>query len=75
MKDFKYLIVGGGMTADAAVGGIRERDRDGTIAVLSNEKHPPYNRPCRRNYGPANRWNRSGRSTHQLKLSCFWIFT
>ena len=45
MKDFKYLIVGGGMTADAAVGGIRERDRDGTIAVLSNEKHPPYNRP------------------------------
>lgn len=45
MKEFKYIIVGGGMTADAAVGGIRELDRDGTIAVLSDESHPPYNRP------------------------------
>ena len=45
MKEFKYIIVGGGMTADAAVGGIRELDRDGTIAVLSDETHPPYSRP------------------------------
>lgn len=45
MKSYRYLIVGGGMTADAAVRGIRERDKDGTIAVLSGEKHPPYNRP------------------------------
>ncbi|MHB1173758.1 MAG: NAD(P)/FAD-dependent oxidoreductase [Sulfuriferula sp.] len=45
MKDYRYLIVGGGMTADAAVRGIRERDKDGTIAVLCDEKHPPYDRP------------------------------
>ncbi|MDF2760744.1 MAG: hypothetical protein K0S99_3379, partial [Thermomicrobiales bacterium] len=29
--DYTYLIVGGGMTADAAVHGIREVDADGTI--------------------------------------------
>lgn len=33
------------MTADAAVSGIRERDPGGTIAILSDEKYPPYDRP------------------------------
>ena len=36
-----YLIVGGGMTSDAAVHGIRERDRSGSIAVIAAEPHPP----------------------------------
>jgi 3-phenylpropionate/trans-cinnamate dioxygenase ferredoxin reductase component len=45
MKDYQYIIIGGGMTADAAVRGIRSRDASGTIAVLGGEKHPPYNRP------------------------------
>jgi len=45
MKNYRYVIVGGGMTADAAVHGIRERDNSGNIAVLSGEKHPPYDRP------------------------------
>ncbi len=45
MKTYKYLLVGGGMTADAAVRGIREHDKDGTIAVLCAENHPPYDRP------------------------------
>jgi 3-phenylpropionate/trans-cinnamate dioxygenase ferredoxin reductase component len=45
MKDYQYIIIGGGMTADAAVRGIRSRDDRGTIAVLAGEKHPPYNRP------------------------------
>lgn len=45
MKEYQYLIIGGGMTADAAVRGIRSRDDRGTIAVLSGEEHPPYNRP------------------------------
>jgi 3-phenylpropionate/trans-cinnamate dioxygenase ferredoxin reductase subunit len=45
MKNYQYVIVGGGMTADAAVHGIRERDKSGNIAVLSGEKHPPYDRP------------------------------
>ena len=45
MADFKYLIVGGGMTADAAVRGIRELDRSGTIGLLGAEPDPPYDRP------------------------------
>ncbi len=45
MKNYQYVIVGGGMTADAAVHGIRERDNSGNIAVLSGERHPPYDRP------------------------------
>lgn len=44
-RDYKYLIVGGGMTADSAVRGIRERDSSGTIAIISDERHPPYDRP------------------------------
>ncbi|MFX1590981.1 MAG: NAD(P)/FAD-dependent oxidoreductase [Promethearchaeota archaeon] len=43
--DYKYLIIGGGMTADAAVRGIRKSDKDGTIGLISNEKYPPYARP------------------------------
>lgn len=45
MNSYIYLIVGGGMTADAAVRGIREGDPDGSIAVLSAEEYPPYDRP------------------------------
>src|SRR5687768_1298852 len=43
--DYTYLIVGGGMAADAAVRGIREVDADGTIGVISTEPDPPYKRP------------------------------
>jgi 3-phenylpropionate/trans-cinnamate dioxygenase ferredoxin reductase subunit len=42
---YRYLIVGGGMTADAAVRGIREVDSSGEIALLSAEPDPPYARP------------------------------
>ena len=45
MPDFKYLIIGGGMTADAAVRGIREIDSSGTIGVVGAEPDPPYARP------------------------------
>jgi len=45
MRSYKYLIVGGGMTADAAVHGIREVDRAGSIGLLSAENHAPYDRP------------------------------
>lgn len=45
MTAYKYLIVGGGMTADAAAQGIREVDTIGTIGLVSAETHPPYNRP------------------------------
>lgn len=45
MSHTKYLIIGGGMTADSAVQGIRQHDRSGAITLLSAESHPPYNRP------------------------------
>jgi 3-phenylpropionate/trans-cinnamate dioxygenase ferredoxin reductase subunit len=45
MAHFKYLIVGGGMTADAAVNGIREVDSAGSIGIISAEADKPYNRP------------------------------
>jgi NADPH-dependent 2,4-dienoyl-CoA reductase/sulfur reductase-like enzyme len=45
MPNYTYLIVGGGMTAAAAVRGIREVDRSGSIGLLGAEGHPPYNRP------------------------------
>jgi 3-phenylpropionate/trans-cinnamate dioxygenase ferredoxin reductase subunit len=43
--NYSYLIVGGGMAADAAVHGIREVDADGTIGLISAEPDPPYKRP------------------------------
>lgn len=45
MKTTRYLIVGGGMTGDAAAKGIREHDVDGTITLVGAESHPPYKRP------------------------------
>jgi NADPH-dependent 2,4-dienoyl-CoA reductase/sulfur reductase-like enzyme len=45
MKSYDYLIVGGGMAAAAAIKGIRELDRDGSIGVLGAEPDPPYDRP------------------------------
>ena len=46
METFDYLIVGGGMVADAAARGIREIDSDGTIGVLSADVDEPYARPA-----------------------------
>ena len=45
MEHFKYFIVGGGMTADAAVSGIRSVDATGSIALVSTESDKPYDRP------------------------------
>jgi 3-phenylpropionate/trans-cinnamate dioxygenase ferredoxin reductase component len=45
MRQTTYLIVGGGMTAAAAIDGIRAHDGDGGIVVVSAEPHPPYKRP------------------------------
>ena len=45
MRTYRYLIVGGGLTADAACKGIRERDTDGSIGVVADEAYPPYARP------------------------------
>lgn len=45
MPDYTYLIIGGGMTADAAVAGIRDVDPTAAIGLIGAEPHPPYNRP------------------------------
>jgi len=45
MKDFEYLIVGGGLAGDAAIRGIRELDTKGLIGLITMEPDPPYTRP------------------------------
>jgi NADPH-dependent 2,4-dienoyl-CoA reductase/sulfur reductase-like enzyme len=45
LSNYKYLIIGGGMTAAAAVDGIREVDSTGGIGLISAEPDLPYNRP------------------------------
>lgn len=40
-----YLIIGGGMAADAAVRGIRDIDQEGDIVMIGAEADPPYKRP------------------------------
>lgn len=50
-SDFKndternYLILGGGIAGLEAARAIRDRDSTGTITILSEEGHLPYNRP------------------------------
>jgi 3-phenylpropionate/trans-cinnamate dioxygenase ferredoxin reductase component len=45
LAHFHYVVVGGGMTADAACRGIRDRDPERTIGLFAAEQHPPYARP------------------------------
>ena len=45
MADYRYLIVGGGMTADSACRGIRDHDAEGAIGLFAAESHAPYARP------------------------------
>jgi NADPH-dependent 2,4-dienoyl-CoA reductase/sulfur reductase-like enzyme len=45
MPDFKYLVVGGGMTGHAAAQGIRSVDASGSMALIGDEPVGPYVRP------------------------------
>ncbi len=45
MPHYTYLIVGGGMTAAAAVEGIAEADPTGSVGLIGADSHPPYDRP------------------------------
>jgi NADPH-dependent 2,4-dienoyl-CoA reductase/sulfur reductase-like enzyme len=45
MPHYKYLIIGAGMAANAAIKGIRELDGNGSIGIVGQEPHPPYARP------------------------------
>ncbi len=45
MAHYRYLIIGGGMTADAAIAGVRQSDLSTTIGLIGMDPHPPYDRP------------------------------
>jgi NADPH-dependent 2,4-dienoyl-CoA reductase/sulfur reductase-like enzyme len=62
MQTSRYLIVGGGLTGDAACKGIRAVDTAGAITVVSEEWHPPYARP------PLSKglWKGDAEGLHQL---------
>jgi NADPH-dependent 2,4-dienoyl-CoA reductase/sulfur reductase-like enzyme len=42
---YDHLIIGGGMTADAAAKAIREFDAKASIGMVGDEPHAPYERP------------------------------
>ncbi|HXH60225.1 MAG TPA: NAD(P)/FAD-dependent oxidoreductase [Fimbriimonadaceae bacterium] len=42
---YDYLLLGGGTSCAYAAVKIRERDKDGTVAILGAENEPPYDRP------------------------------
>jgi NAD(P)H-nitrite reductase large subunit len=42
---YDYVIVGGGLTGASAVEGIRELDSSGSILLICEESHLPYDRP------------------------------
>ncbi|KRM91978.1 NAD(P)/FAD-dependent oxidoreductase [Liquorilactobacillus cacaonum] len=46
MKKYNYLIIGGGMSADQAVAGIRSIDKKGSIAMISADVDEPYAKPA-----------------------------
>lgn len=45
-QGYDYVIVGGGMAADAAAKGIRELDASGSIAIVGEEPTAPFPRPA-----------------------------
>ncbi|GEJ55475.1 NAD(P)/FAD-dependent oxidoreductase [Anaeromyxobacter diazotrophicus] len=45
MAEFKYVVIGGGMTGHAAAQGIRSVDAAGSIAIVGDEPARPYARP------------------------------
>jgi 3-phenylpropionate/trans-cinnamate dioxygenase ferredoxin reductase component len=44
-KKYDYIIVGGGLAGASAIEGIRERDPNGSILLVGDERHIPYHRP------------------------------
>ena len=41
----QYIIIGNGIAAAGCIEGIRSKDKDSQIVVISKEKHPVYCRP------------------------------
>jgi NADPH-dependent 2,4-dienoyl-CoA reductase/sulfur reductase-like enzyme len=71
---YTYLIVGGGMTADAAARGIRELDSSGSIGIIGAESDPPYSRPplskgLWKGENVESIWRRTGEVDVELRLA------
>jgi 3-phenylpropionate/trans-cinnamate dioxygenase ferredoxin reductase subunit len=45
MESYKYLIIGGGLAGGRAVDGIRQIDEEGSVGLVTQEPHRPYERP------------------------------
>jgi 3-phenylpropionate/trans-cinnamate dioxygenase ferredoxin reductase subunit len=45
MQSYKYVIVGGGLAGGRACQGIRKVDAEGSISLVTDEVHRPYERP------------------------------
>jgi 3-phenylpropionate/trans-cinnamate dioxygenase ferredoxin reductase subunit len=45
MDKYNYIIIGGGMAGGKAIDGIRKIDTEGTVALVTEEPHNPYERP------------------------------
>lgn len=45
MKRYNYVIIGGGLAGQRAGEGIRQVDAESSIALVTAESHPPYQRP------------------------------
>ncbi|MDE1816750.1 MAG: FAD-dependent oxidoreductase, partial [Thaumarchaeota archaeon] len=51
MREFDYVIVGGGLAGGNAAISIRENDATGSICIITDENHVPYDRvPLSKNY-------------------------
>ncbi len=44
-RSYEYVIIGAGLAAASAIGGIREMDGSRPVLLIGAEKHPPYDRP------------------------------
>jgi len=45
MRSYNYVIIGGGLAGQRAGDGIRKVDPEGTVALVTEEQHLPYERP------------------------------
>ena len=45
MDNYRYIIIGGGIAGGKACEGIREIDKSGSLALITQEHHQPYQRP------------------------------
>ncbi|MFZ0184653.1 MAG: FAD-dependent oxidoreductase [Nitrosotalea sp.] len=51
MKNFDYVIVGGGLAGSHTAQAIRKNDQNGSILLITDETHLPYDRaPLSKNY-------------------------